>query len=188
VQPRWRELRIHESSPTLTFFAEQCPRYSCSYNFEDTTPGEWKHGKRCENLELLTFADATFDLFVTQDVLEHVVRPDRALAEITRVLKPGGAHVFTTPKHKDLVQSRPRVHAEGTDVRYILEPVFHGSPIGDGRSLVTWDYGADFESLAYGWSGYLMSSYVLRDRRFGIDGEFLEVFVTVKEPVNAVRE
>ena len=134
----------------------------------------------------LTFPDATFDLFVTQDVLEHVVRPDRALADITRVLKPGGAHVFTTPKHKDLVQSRPRVHPQGTGIRHILDPVFHGSPIGDGRSLVTWDYGADFESLAYRWSGYLVSSYVLRDRRYGIDGEFLEVFVMVKEPVNAV--
>ena len=31
----------------------------------------------------------------TQDVLEHVFQPDRALAEIMRVLRPGGVHVFS---------------------------------------------------------------------------------------------
>ena len=41
-------------------------------------------------------------MFVTQDVLEHVFHPDRAIAEIHRVLKPGGMHIFTAPKHRGL--------------------------------------------------------------------------------------
>ncbi len=57
---------------------------------------------RSENIEDLTFADESIDIFVTQDVLEHVFHPDRAIAEIHRVLKPGGTHIFTAPKHRGL--------------------------------------------------------------------------------------
>jgi len=186
LRPDWPSLTLHESSPTLDNFAKASPGYSCSFFFSDVPPGSYRGDLRCENLESLTFAAGSFDVFITQDVLEHVVRPDRALAEISRVLRPGGLHIFTTPKHRDLVQSRPRVLPEGDGLRHLHEPMYHGSPIDDGKSLVTWDYGADFEALAARWSGYLTSTYALRDRRLGIDGEFLEVFVTVKDDINAV--
>jgi hypothetical protein len=65
-------------------------------------------------------------------------------------------------------------------------PFIMANPIGDGKSLVTWDYGADFENLVNVWSGYLTSTYVIRDRHMGIDVEFLEVFVTIKDAVNAL--
>jgi SAM-dependent methyltransferase len=125
------------------------------------------------------------DLFVTQDVLEHVFYPDRALREITRVLKPAGIHVFTTPRHP-MPQSRCRARLAGDGtVQHLLEPVYHGNPIDPKGSLVTWDYGMDFDTLISRWSGYLTSCYVIRDRARGIDGEFLDVWVTRKDPVNA---
>ena len=37
------------------------------------------------------------------------------------------------------------------------------------------------------WTGYLTSTYLIRDRKRGIDGEFLEVFVTRKDPDNKVK-
>ena len=40
--------------------------------FEDIAPGVYKNGLRCENLEQLTFADRSFDVFITQDVMKHV--------------------------------------------------------------------------------------------------------------------
>ena len=43
----------------------------------------------------MTFQNESFDLFITQDVFEHVMEPNKAFKEIERVLKPGGAHVFT---------------------------------------------------------------------------------------------
>jgi hypothetical protein len=58
--------------------------------------------------------------------------------------------------------------------------MFHGNPVGDGRSLVTWDYGDDFEDLLTKWSGYPVKTYVTRDRNLGLDGEYLEVFVCRK--------
>lgn len=45
----------------------------------------------------LPFADGTFDLVYMAEVIEHLVRPDRAIAEIKRVLQPGGHLILTTP-------------------------------------------------------------------------------------------
>ena len=123
---------------------------------------------------------------MTQDVLEHVFRPDRAMAEIARVLKPDGFHIFTTPKHSQLAESRARARiAEGDQIEHLLEAQYHGSALGGG-SLVTWDYGRDFEELIKGWTGFLVSTFVVRDRWFGIDGEFLDVFVMIKSRSNQV--
>lgn len=43
------------------------------------------------------FADASFDGIISSDVIEHVQRPDRFLAEIHRLLKPGGWAIISTP-------------------------------------------------------------------------------------------
>ena len=178
--PSWGQAAIHESSPSNDFIRQRCPRYSCSFFLEGVPLGMEHEGVRCENLEQLTFADDTFDLFVTQDVLEHVFQPGRAAREIMRVLKPGGAHVFTTPKHKGLRQTRERARLEGSSIVHVLEAQYHGNPIGDGRALVTWDYGDDFELCLWEWCRYPTVTYVVRDRNLGLDGEYLEVFVTRK--------
>ncbi len=185
VRPGWRGLTVHESSPCINFYAEQCAGYTYSFYFEGIPPGSRKDGHLCENLESLTFADCTFDVFITQDVLEHVFSPDRVVREIMRVLKPQGVHVFTAPKHKHLLRScrRARLREDGT-VEHLLPAEYHGNPIGDGSSLVTWDYGADFDDLLMSWAGYVDSDYVLRDHSRGIAGEYLDVFVMRKDERN----
>lgn len=45
----------------------------------------------------LPFPDASFDLAVADNVLEHLEQPHKGLAEISRVLKPGGVFVAKTP-------------------------------------------------------------------------------------------
>ena len=48
----------------------------------------------------IPYADAMFDLAFADNVLEHLDAPAVVLAEIARVLKPGGVFVFKTPnKH-----------------------------------------------------------------------------------------
>jgi SAM-dependent methyltransferase len=47
--------------------------------------------------EDLPFQDATFDCIICTEVLEHCADPDRALAEMSRVLRPGGRIFLTTP-------------------------------------------------------------------------------------------
>lgn len=138
-------------------------------------------GVQSENIEKLTFGDESLDFFVTQDVLEHVFEPDVALREIHRVLKPGGAHVFTTPKHDSIGSTRRRATVAATgEVTHLLPEEYHGNPVGDGKSLVTWDFGPDFEALASDWVGATVETYNAVDRNFGIDAAFNEVFVIVK--------
>jgi SAM-dependent methyltransferase len=45
----------------------------------------------------LPFEDETFDCVLCTEVLEHCVEPARVLAEIHRVLRPGGAVFLSTP-------------------------------------------------------------------------------------------
>lgn len=49
------------------------------------------------DLESLPFADASFDYVICNHVLEHVHSVARALAEVARVLRPGGRFICQTP-------------------------------------------------------------------------------------------
>lgn len=177
----WENKEIHESSPSTDLISRYCgTNYTSSQFFIEVTPGELHNGVRCENLEHLTFKDNSFDIFITQDVFEHIFNPNLAAQEIMRVLKPGGIHIFTAPKLKHFKASYPRATKSNGEIHHLHEEQYHGNPVGDGRSLVTWDYGDDFEHLMYQWCGFHTVTYVTRDDSLGIDGEYLEVFVTRK--------
>jgi SAM-dependent methyltransferase len=45
----------------------------------------------------LPFADGTFDIVITSEVLEHIQDDVAAISEMTRVLKPGGRFAATVP-------------------------------------------------------------------------------------------
>ncbi len=48
----------------------------------------------------LPFADATFDLVVSSECIEHTPAPQRAIAEMVRVLRPGGTLLLTCPNRR----------------------------------------------------------------------------------------
>lgn len=56
----------------------------------------------------LPYADGSFDLVSCSWVLEHLPEPERAFAEVARVLVPGGRFIFLTPNahHPLLVLNR----------------------------------------------------------------------------------
>ncbi len=47
--------------------------------------------------ESIPYPDASFDLVVADNVLEHLERPEAVFAEVSRVLKPGGRFIVKTP-------------------------------------------------------------------------------------------
>lgn len=49
------------------------------------------------DVESLPFDDASFDFVFCMEVIEHLVRPQQALQEIHRILKPGGLFVISVP-------------------------------------------------------------------------------------------
>jgi SAM-dependent methyltransferase len=183
--PGWKSYAVHESSPcgpASEYIKRNCPQYTDSFFYPNIALGTHYKGNRCENLERMTFPDNSFDLFITQDVMEHVNNPVKAFREISRVLKPNGIYLFTVPIYQNLDQSRPRILvSEDGQIQTIKEPVYHGNPIDSNGSLVTYDYGLDFSELIFKWSRMLTTIYVCRDRKLGIDGEFLEVCISRNE-------
>ncbi len=57
----------------------------------------------------LPFGAGRFDLALCSEVLEHLPRPDDALTELRRVLRPGGALVLTTPHRWSTLEVAARV-------------------------------------------------------------------------------
>ena len=90
----------------------------------------------CQDLECLTFEDESFDLFITQDVLEHVLRPDLAVNEIARVLRRGGAHVFTVPVYRGrttLIRAIP----SASGIEHLEPSEYHGNPVDPNGSWLS---------------------------------------------------
>jgi SAM-dependent methyltransferase len=61
------------------------------------TMNTYAHEKLCGDLETFEYGARQFDLIIVWDVLEHLTRPDAALARLTSALKPGGRLVVVGP-------------------------------------------------------------------------------------------
>jgi ubiquinone/menaquinone biosynthesis C-methylase UbiE len=60
--------------------------------------------------EFLPFAAETFDVVVMSEVIEHLLRPELAVWQIARVLKPGGVFVLTTNNASEVPLRSPLSH------------------------------------------------------------------------------
>ncbi len=143
-EPQFRELSVYEPGITGPFrtYLSSLPDYIQSYYRADVAPGGFRHGIRCEDLEQLTLQDRSVDLVITSDIFEHVRRPWHAFAEVHRILRPGGRHVFTVPfdpKHA----TRPRVDVSDDGDVLLMPRRYHGSPVDPDGSLVYTDFGQD---------------------------------------------
>jgi len=124
----FRSLRIWEPGVKGPFprYLAKLPHYQRSGYWADAEPGEIRDGVRCEDLMATTFSDDTFDLVITSDIFEHVRKPSLGFHEMYRVLRPGGAHVFSIPVTAPM---RPttveRVDTSGDEDVFVLEPRYH---------------------------------------------------------------
>lgn len=111
--------------------------------FDGAAPGSWHDGIRCEDVQRLSFAAASFDLITHTEVFEHVADDAAGFGELHRVLAPGGMTVFTVP----LLPSEPtreRASLVDGELRHALPPIYHGDPrSGAPRVLCFRDYGHD---------------------------------------------
>ena len=133
--------------PFVNIF-KKLPRYVRSYYWPERPLGEADaNGVRNEDITRLTFADGSFDLVLTSDVMEHIYDYKTAFAEVLRVLKPGGIHVFSIPNDWPFPDATA-ARVEITDgVEHHIKPArYHKS--GDGTPCIVYtDFGADLVDI-----------------------------------------
>ena len=162
--------------------AQQCRFYTASQydpqlGFGNIHP---RAGYRSENLEKQTFVDEAFDPVVTQDVFEHIFDARAAFKEIARTLRPGRAHIFTTPLVNKAKPSEMWASMSETGIVYHHTPEYHGNPMSAEGSLVTWHWGQDIVTHIKNASGLETEVIALDDLAMGIRAEYIEVLVTTR--------
>jgi SAM-dependent methyltransferase len=116
------------------------PGYRSSEYFgPEHRSGELVDGVMHQDLTRLSFEDASVSLVLSSDVLEHVPDPYKAHADIHRVLRPGGRHVFTVPFYQTRYEDEPRavVEADGR-VRHLHEALYHGDPVRPNEGILVY--------------------------------------------------
>ena len=114
-----------------------------------------EHGLQVRNIDLtrIPLPDASFDCIISLSVVEHIPAIERAIAEMYRVLAPGGRLLITTD-----CSPQPVPFADG--VRYFseaeLDQLFAAYPITSTRNH------PDFspENWCYGGKRPLVTSFV----------------------------
>jgi len=144
--PELSQLSIYEMSSRgrfVNWLRAQSGSLVTSEYMPDVANGEMHGGVRCEDVQKLTFADASFDLVTSTEVFEHVADDAAGFSQVRRVLRPGGKFIFTAciGGAADTVE-RARIVDGNTE--HLLEPEYHGDPFLDGgQVLCLRNYGAD---------------------------------------------
>ncbi len=146
------------------------PHIVYSEYWEDCASGERRNGVICQDVQALSFDDETFDLVVSQDVLEHVPDWRRGLTEVHRVLKIGGWHIFTVPVDPTAATTA-RFEKRGGELAPVAPMEMHGDPLR-GTIVTYTTFGRDL--LDYlrdtGWEASLRVSTREEERRWGTFG------------------
>lgn len=172
--PAFRELDVAEintigSLGSLHALLRQLPRLMFSDYRGPEGLGEVIDGVRNEDMCRLTYPDASLDLVLSSDTLEHVPDFRTALAQTRRVLRPGGRHVFTIPVlwTRAATETRARIGDDG-EIEHLMPALYHGRgsgayrfiPVGVdmltftefGRDIVDYVREAGFEPEVYAGS------------------------------------
>ena len=183
--PNWKDLAIHESSPSgggaSALIRRHCAHYIASQYYPMHPLGSIVGEYRNEDLERQTYADGSFDVVITQDVMEHVYDPSSAFREIARTLRPGGSHIFSVPlvnKHQPTQVWATR-NPDGSP-NFLNEPDYHGNPVDPRGSPVTMRWGYDIAEYIKRASGFSTCIETIDDVNLGIRAEYIEILVTQK--------
>ncbi|QBB72005.1 class I SAM-dependent methyltransferase [Pseudolysobacter antarcticus] len=128
----------------LVAYLQRCARsLKVSEYFADLASGQMRDGVYFEDMQRLSYADASFDLITHTEVLEHVPDDTLALAELHRVLRPGGYLLFTVPLF-DSENTVERAYLRDGAIEHLLAPSYHRDPLRGGEGILAFrDYGRD---------------------------------------------
>ena len=156
--------------PLAEFLKRTAKSATLSEYFADAEPGAYRNGVRCEDVQRLSYADASFDLVTHTEVLEHVPDDARAFAELHRVLRPGGTMLFTVPLYGGY-PTIERARLRNGDVEHLMEAAYHIDPLRGAGILAFRDYGLDIVERLRA-AGFAEASVVTSQRRVPWLGDF----------------
>ena len=146
LQPDSAVYLTEQITPFFGMAKSYCQNLTGSeYLRDDTAKGtENRKGIRHEDITDLSFADDSFDMVGSFEVLEHVPDYHAGLAEMCRVLKPGGHLVASFPFRPDLLETmvRAKIGADG-EIEHLTEPEYHGDPLLAQGVLCFYHFGWD---------------------------------------------
>lgn len=134
-------------SPVYQNLVGRFPLLSSSEYFPDYKFGEMVQTHvmpvRNEDVTQLSFADASLNIVLCFDVLEHVPDYRLALREFYRVLDKGGQLVVSVPfSFRQETTIRARLDKAG-NIEHLVEPCYHGDPLSDQGVLSYYDFGME---------------------------------------------
>ncbi|HET8942509.1 MAG TPA: class I SAM-dependent methyltransferase [Rudaea sp.] len=133
---------LSAAGPLVNWLRARVRSLTCSEFFDDVKPGSLRDGIACQDVQSLTYADASFDLFTSTEVFEHVADDAAGFAEIFRVLRRGGWHVMCVPLNPDTITVERTALNDGQRVS-ILPDEYHADRYR-GRNVFCYrNYGND---------------------------------------------
>jgi SAM-dependent methyltransferase len=150
AEEKFKKLKVAElnSLGSLHGFLKASP------NLHYSEYGSKNPNIRSEDLMDLSYSNNAFDLVLHSETLEHVPDFQKSWVEIYRVLKPGGACIFTIPVVADGRKSRTRARLNNGSIAHDLPASYHGLA-GEEKSdyLVFHEFGEDCleEIQSYGF-------------------------------------
>ena len=140
ASPGPRVLVLERLTPLYAPLAARLPGLIGSEYFADTPSGRTKNvgntAVRCESMMDLSFPDASLDVVMHFDVLEHVPDWRIGLRECARVLVDGGRLLFTCPFFYTMDRNLVRAVWRDGEIHHLLPPGYHGNPVSAEGSLV----------------------------------------------------
>lgn len=138
---------VHEFSNHGAIYSYLRKRFKClttSEYFDNVASGEIVNGVQCQDVQQLSFANNTYDLFTSTEVFEHVPDDAKGFSEIYRCLKPDGYFVFTVPIN-EVPETVERAKIEKGEIVHMLEPEYHGDHMRSKGILAFRNYGLDIK-------------------------------------------
>jgi len=118
---------------TLKWLERHMRSTTKSEYFQDHPTGTMVNGVLNQDIQRLTFPDASFDLVTSNQVFEHVADDRAGYRETYRVLRPGGAMIFSVPLY-DTPSTLKTAEFQNGEVVFFGEPEYHDSRMGGAKS------------------------------------------------------
>lgn len=136
-----RAYELSTFGSTLKWLSRHFQTVTTSEYMPDSPLGSVIDGVLNQDVQRLTFPDSHFDVVTSNQVFEHVPDDIRGFGECFRVLKPGGALIFSVPL-RDLPNTVRKAYFDAKGhVRVIGEPEYHDSRLGGpGSALCFWHH------------------------------------------------